>query len=144
MVNEIKILTMDDYDDILNVWTLAGLPFKPNGRDSRELMSIEMDNPNCIFYGMYDRGKLVGIVIGNFDGRRGWINRLAIIPDYRGKNLGQLLIEKTEKFLYNIGAKVICVLIEDINYPSISTFQKAGYNCEDEIKYFTKRPGPEM
>lgn len=135
---------MDDYDEILNVWTLAGLPFKPNGRDSRELMSIEMDNPCCNFYGMYDNDNLIGVVIANFDGRRGWINRLAIIPDHRGKNLGQFLIKKAEQFLYEIGANVICALIEDINYPSISSFQKSGYNCENEIKYFAKRPGPEM
>jgi hypothetical protein len=55
-----------------------------------------------------------------------------------------LLIEKAEEFLYGVGAKVICALIEDINYPSVSSFQKAGYNCENEIRYFTKRPGPEM
>jgi len=107
---------MADYDDILNVWTLAGLPFKPKGRESRELLSLEMDNPYCIFYGMYDDDRLIGVVIGNFDGRRGWINRLAIIPDYRGKNLGQLLIDKAEQFLYENGAKVICALIENINY----------------------------
>lgn len=135
---------MDDYDDILEVWTLAGLPFKQKGRDSIELLSIEMENPYCIFYGIFDDSKLIGVVIGNFDGRRGWINRLAIIPDYRGKNLGQLLIEKTEQFLYEKGAKLICALIEDINYPSISSFQKSGYKCENEIRYFAKRPGPEM
>ena len=144
MNKQIKILTIEDYDEIINLWLSAGLPFKPKGRDSKELMSREMENENCLFYGMYDDDKLIGMCIANFDGRRGWINRLAIDPDYRGKRLGEELIEKCEEFLYSVGGNVICALIEDINYPSISCFQKAGYKCEKEIKYFAKRPSKDM
>jgi GNAT superfamily N-acetyltransferase len=144
MANKIRQLSIDDYDEIIRIWSFAGLPFKPKGRDSKELMEKEMANANVIYYGMYIDEKLVGVCIGNYDGRRGWINRLAIDPDYRGKNLSAELIEKCEQFLYSIGAKVICALIEDINYPSVTTFKKAGYICEDEIKYFAKRPSKDM
>lgn len=144
MAKVIKQLTIEDYDEIIRIWLFSGLPFKPKGRDSKELMAKEMANVNVIYYGMYLDEKLVGVCIGNYDGRRGWINRLALDPDYRGKNYSLELINKCEKFLYSIGAKVICALIEDINYPSITCFQKAGYNCEDEIKYFAKRPSNDM
>ncbi len=144
MANQIKRLTVEDYDEIIRIWLLSGLPFKPEGRDSKKLMSKEMDNDNVAFYGMYENSQLIGVCIANYDGRRGWINRLAIDPDYRGANLGIKLIEYCEQFLYSIGAKVICTLIEDINYPSVATFQKADYVCENEIKYFAKRPHKDM
>ena len=144
MAIEIKPLTIDDYDEIIRIWSITGLPFKPKGRDKKELLALEMNNDNCAFYGMYSDSLLIGMCIANFDGRRGWINRLAIDPEFRGGNLAAKIIEICQQFLYSIGGKVICALIEDINYPSVSCFQKAGYTCENEIKYFTKRPSKDM
>lgn len=140
MAVEIRQLSIDDYDDIIRVWGVAGLPYKPLGRDSREMMAKEMALAVCAFYGLYDGGNMVGVVIANYDGRRGWINRLAVEPDYRGRGYATKLIERAEEFLRSAGAVVICALIEDVNYPSIARFQSSGYNCEHEIKYFTKRP----
>ncbi|MEW6411100.1 MAG: GNAT family N-acetyltransferase [Candidatus Zixiibacteriota bacterium] len=140
MAREIRILSIDDYDDIIRVWSIAGLPYKPKGRDSRESMAREMANSICAFYGLFEDDAMIGVVIANFDGRRGWINRLAIDPDFRGKQLAGELIAHAEEFLRERGAVVICALIEEINYPSISCFQNNGYRCEHNIKYFTKRP----
>lgn len=143
MAPEIKQLTIDDYDEIIRVWSFAGLPFKPKGRDRRDKIEKEMSNPNCAFFGLFENGRMIALVIANFDGRRGWINRLAVDPERRGKGIGKQLIARAEDFLRGIGAVVICALIEDINYPSISCFQSAGYSVEADIKYFTKRPGPD-
>ncbi len=140
MAQEIKRLTVKDFDEIIRIWLEAGLPFKPRGRDSREMIAREMANPNCAFFALFLDEKMIGVVIANFDGRRGWINRLAIVPEHRGLDLAAKLIEASEEFLRSVGALVICALIEEINYPSISCFQSNGYNCEQEIKYFTKRP----
>ncbi|UCG61409.1 MAG: GNAT family N-acetyltransferase [Candidatus Zixiibacteriota bacterium] len=143
MAQEIKRLDIDAYDEIIRVWAESGLPFKLKGRDSLEAVAKEMANPNCAFFGLFLDEKMIGVVIANFDGRRGWINRLAIDPDQRGLGLAAKLIEISEEFLRSAGAVVICALIEEINYPSISCFQNSGYTCEPNIKYFTKRPSPD-
>jgi GNAT superfamily N-acetyltransferase len=143
MAHEVRKLSIGDYDDIIGLWAAAGLPFKPKGRDSREMMAKEMANPNSAFYGLFLGAKMIGVIIANFDGRRGWINRLAIDPDFRGQGLGGMLIAVSENFLKAAGAVVMCALIEEINYPSVSCFQNNGYSCEHNIKYFTKRPSPE-
>lgn len=140
MAQEMRPLSIDDYDDIIRVWLVAGLPFKPKGRDRREEIAKEMANPDCLFLGVYDDARIVAVGIANYDGRRGWINRLAVDPDYRGHGLAGEMIAHLEEFLKSRGAVVICALIEDINYPSISTFNKSGYVCEENIKYFAKRP----
>lgn len=140
MAREIRPLSIDDYDDMIRVWLVAGLPFKPKGRDRREAIAKEMANPDCLFLGMYEDERIIAVGIANYDGRRGWINRLAVDPDFRGHGLAGQMIDRFEQFLQSRGAVVICALIEDINYPSISAFQKTGYNCEENIKYFTKRP----
>lgn len=139
MNQTIRPLTIDDYDLIIELWSDAGLPFKPEGRDSREMMGAEMMLPQTVFLGLFEDGRMLGMGIGNFDGRRGWVNRVAVDPDRRGEKLAGKIISEIEENLEEQGAVVICALIEDINYPSISCFQKQGFVCEQDFKYFAKR-----
>lgn len=139
MDGSIKPLTIEDYDEIIRVWGDAGLRYRPKGRDSREKMRKEMQRDVCMFFGYYIDDRLIGVSIANYDGRRAWINRLAVDPDYRGQGIAGQLIAACEEFLTDLGALVISALIEDINEPSIAAFHKAGYTCLDSIKYFSKR-----
>ena len=139
MPHDIRRLTIADYGDMIRVWSVAGLPFKPLGRESRESLAQEMANSDCAFFGLYEQGKLIGVCIANCDGRRGWINRLAIDPDFRGRRLAGELIRLCEQFLESKGAMVIAALIEDENLPSMTAFEKSGFSCLPEIKYFSKR-----
>ncbi len=136
---KIRKLDSEDYDQIIELWADAGLPYKPNGRDSKEMLSKEISLPHCAFFGLFDDDKMLAVGIANFDGRRGWVNRVAVDPDRRGKNYAGMIIKKCEEFLKDQGSVVLCALIEDVNMPSISCFQKNGYTCEGEIEYFTKR-----
>lgn len=139
MDGNIKPLTIEDYGDIIRVWSNAGLPYKPKGRDSHEMMAKEMRLDVCMYFGYYVGNRMVGVGIANFDGRRAWINRVAVDPDHRGRKIAGQIIAACEEFLYSMGAVVIAALIEDINEPSINAFQKAGYSVMDEFKYFSKR-----
>jgi ribosomal protein S18 acetylase RimI-like enzyme len=139
MSTSIRRLSIADYDEILKLWSVAGLPHKPHGRDGQESMTKEMLLPQCQFFGMFEGETMLGMAIASYDGRRGWINRMAVHPEYRGRGLAGQLIRECEAFLESQGAVVICGLIEEMNLPSMACFEKAGYICESTIKYFTKR-----
>ena len=51
---KIRRLDIDDYEDIIRIWTRAGLPFRSKGRDRREMISIEMSHSYCAFFGLYE------------------------------------------------------------------------------------------
>ncbi len=139
MSEVIKKLSIDDYEQIVKLWADAGLPFKPKGRDSRAMMAKEMQQEGVAYFGLYENSQLLAVGIANYDGRRGWINRVAVDPDRRGESLAGMIIEECEKFMRTKGAVVLTALIEDINEPSISCFQKAGYICDKSWLYFSKR-----
>lgn len=144
MAREIRRLTVDDYDDIIQIWADAGLPYKPAGRDTRERIGREMELDYCAFYGVFENDRMLAVGIANFDGRRGWVNRVAVHPDFRGMKLAGEVIKKCEEFLQEKGALVICALIEDVNYPSISCFQNEGYECLQNILYYSKRESDDV
>jgi GNAT superfamily N-acetyltransferase len=144
MEKTIRRLSIDDYDEMVRVWGVAGLPTKLNGRDSRAMITVELSRECCASYGAFEAERLVGLVITNYDGRRGWVNRLAVDPDYRGHGLASALIRECESFLSKYGEVVICGLIEELNSPSMELFEKNGYRCEPSITYWTKRPRPDL
>jgi ribosomal protein S18 acetylase RimI-like enzyme len=144
MARSIRRLISDDYDDIIQLWSDAGLPYKPLGRDSRQRLTAEMALDFCAFYGLFEDRRMLAMGIANFDGRRGWVNRVAVHPDFRGMNLAGEIIRECEEFLTKQGALVICALIEDVNYPSISCFQNQGYECLQSILYYSKRESDDV
>ncbi|MFH1687493.1 MAG: GNAT family N-acetyltransferase [bacterium] len=139
MDREIQKLTIADYDEIIRVWAISGLPFKPYGRDSRPRLEQEMNRADSAFFGLFEDGVMLAVGLASYDGRKGWIQRVAVDPDRRGELLGPRVVRACEEFLKSRGAEVISCLIEDMNYPSISMFQNLGYELWEPILYFSKR-----
>jgi ribosomal protein S18 acetylase RimI-like enzyme len=131
-------LNIKDYDRMIEVWTESGLPIRPTGRDSREKVAIEMQRNPDFFIGTFDDDQLVGLVVASSDGRKGWINRLAVIPGYRGKGLGRELIRRSEQALYKSGVEILACLIMDDNTPSIRLFESEGYSHWPNVCYLRK------
>lgn len=142
---EIRTLTIKDYEAMVKLWKRAGLPFKPRGRDSKRMIERQMKAFPEFFIGAFHEDKLVGVVIGSYDGRmKGWINRLAVDPAYRGRRIARQLISRVEEALEKHGAAIFCALIEAPNEESVRLFQKMEYVAHREILYVTKRKNQEV
>ena len=139
MSDYIRRLIIDDYDTIIRLWADAGLEHRPNGRDSRAMIAKEMQFEGAAYFGYFENEEMLGVVIANFDGRRGWINRLAVDPDHRGKGVARKLICEAEIFLRSVGAIVMTALIHELNTPSMSCFEKEGFACQNEFTYWSKK-----
>jgi len=141
---EIRRLTIEDYEEILKLWSKAKLPYKPLGRDSKTAITKEMKENPDFFLGAFEDNQLIGVVILTSDGRKGWINRLAVHPNYRRRHVAKALIDESEKVLRNHGLRIFCVLIEDYNIASKELFKKCGYVEHHDIIYFSKRDSNEI
>jgi ribosomal protein S18 acetylase RimI-like enzyme len=142
----LKLLRIEDYEDMIESWNRAGLTIKVKGRESRESIERELKFGGASFIGAFDGSngaKPVGLVIANYDGRRGWINRVAVLPEYRRRGVASALIKEAEEFLKKKGAKIIAALIVKSNTPSRKLFEKNGYSTNEEIAYYSKRESPE-
>jgi len=141
---EIRRLTISDYKEIVRLWSRAKLPSKPKGRDSREVIAVQMKTNPDFFLGAFEDNRLVGTVIISCDVRKGWINRLAVDPDYRNRGIAKALITESERVLRKHGIRIFCVLIEDYNTVSKNLFKECGYIEHHDIMYFSKRDSDEV
>jgi ribosomal protein S18 acetylase RimI-like enzyme len=141
---EIREFRPADYDAVMSLWQVSGLPLKPDGRDSRDKILKEITQETATFLVAEDDGRLIGTVLATHDGRKGWINRLAVLPEFRHRGIARLLLKEAEDSLYRRGLEIITCLIEDDNPGSMAFFQKAGYIKHEDIIYFSKRKNKEV
>ena len=130
---------IDDYDQVVNLWRTCGLPFRPSGRDSRERIAKEIERPTALFLVVECEGDIVGTLFGTTDGRKGWINRLAVRPDHQRKGLAKRLIKEMEARFGELGLEVFSCLIEDHSDSSMRLFEEIGYKEDPSVRYFSKR-----
>lgn len=140
----IRKFRLDDYERVMELWRQCQLPLKPEGRDSLEEVRRQLELPQVIFLVAEVEGEVVGTVLATHDGRKGWINRLAVDPAFRGQGLAQELVKVAERELEAAGLQMFAALIEEDNLPSINLFKKLGYAFHPDIKYFTRKKSPRV
>ncbi|MFH0917308.1 MAG: GNAT family N-acetyltransferase [bacterium] len=139
----IRDLQLEDYEAVLRLWTEAGLSFRPQGRDRRDRVAAELRGGTAVFLLAEADGKLVGAVLGTHDGRKAWINRLAVAPAFRRRGTARLLVAEVEVRMAALGLDITAALIESPNQASLRFFQEIGYIHDPEIEYVSKRRSPE-
>jgi ribosomal protein S18 acetylase RimI-like enzyme len=132
-------LQISDYDAILDLWQRAGLPVRAEGRDAPAEFARQMRAGLQRVIGVRDDATLVAVVVLTHDGRKGWINRLAVDPAYRHRGLARLLVAESERwFTQDLGLEVWAALIGHHNAASLALFEALGYERPD-VLYVSRR-----
>ena len=78
-------------------------------------------------------GVLAGGIMAGYDGHRGWLYSLAVLPDCRRSGIGSALVEHAESCLSKLGCVKINLHILEENYEVVSFYEKQGYKQEPRI-----------
>jgi len=128
----IRWANVADADELIALWQEAGLRFDPS-RVAAELRSVAAREPGLVLVDVDDQGQIAGAVLGAYDGRRGWVNRLAVRSDMRGRGIATKLMAGLEERLTAIGCPKINLLIEADNAGVVPFYQALGYQADDLI-----------
>ena len=128
-----------DYDDALALWQRSGLPVRAEGRDAPAAFARQMASGLQRVIGLRADGELVAVVVLTHDGRKGWINRLAVDPAYWRQGLARRLVAEAERwFAQDLGLEVWAALIGRHNDASLLLFGELSYGQPD-VAYVSKR-----
>lgn len=145
LTNEsVRALSLDDYERWMSVWERAGLhSTRPVGRDSRSAFERQLASGTHTMLGLERDGELIAVVLLTHDGRKGWINRLAVLPQWQGRGYAKRLVAEAERVLQGQGMTVIAALIEPGNEASLALFRRLGYVEAEGMHYLSKRDSPD-
>jgi ribosomal protein S18 acetylase RimI-like enzyme len=128
---QIRNFQMADYDNVIALWLAAGLQLSRT--DSREGIQRKLERDADLFLVAEDEGIIIGSIMGCYDGRRGWVNHLGILPTYQGKGIGGRLLQEVEQRLKARGCDKVNLLIEPDNAGVQDFYQKTGYEQRELI-----------
>jgi ribosomal protein S18 acetylase RimI-like enzyme len=128
---QIREFKTADYPQVIALWESSGLVMSRS--DTLESLTKQLERDADLFLVAKENKRIVGVVLGRWEGRRGWINRLAVAPDRRHKKLGSLLVTEVEKRLKAKGCEKVNLLIDGDNSGVQAFYQQSGYNRDDLI-----------
>jgi ribosomal protein S18 acetylase RimI-like enzyme len=128
---KIRKFHTDDTEQIVKIWGECGLLHPPND-PYLEIKNKSDFQPDLFLVGEIDGRVMATIMIG-FEGRRGWINSLAVLPEYRGRGYGGKLVKHSLEVLKELGAPKVNLLIRPANSKVKAFYEKLGFKYEDAI-----------
>jgi ribosomal protein S18 acetylase RimI-like enzyme len=127
----IRACRPEDIEAVLGLWRQAEAT--PGVTDSADdLRRAVAESPAHVLVAEVE-GRLVGSIIGTFDGWRGNIYRLAVHPDYRRRGVARALVAEVEKRLAQQGAKRITALVEKDHPKAMWFWEAVGYRIDERI-----------
>jgi len=138
----IRVMTLDDYPAVYALWdSLPGIGLH-EGEDSPEGMAYYLRrNPESCFVALDDSREaiappqVVGAVLCGNDGRRGYINHLAVAQEYRGKGIGKALVKACLAAMRAEGIRRCCFVVYRSNDEGNAFWDAIGSVRRDEALY---------
>ncbi|MDX1601009.1 MAG: GNAT family acetyltransferase [Anaerolineales bacterium] len=121
----------DDLEEVLDLWRRSG-PGVTLSRSDRpaELAKMQERDPE-LFLVAEQEGELVGTVLGGFDGRRGLVYHLSVLPEHRRSGIGGALMDELECRLREKGCRKAYLLVTKDNLGAVEFYEQIGWEPMD-------------
>lgn len=128
---KIEKFSMKLYDEVVQLWKKAGISM--GSSDSKEEIESMLErNPNLFLIGKI-KEKIIAIVMGGFDGRRGYVHHLAVDPIHQKKGYGKMMMHDLISEFHRIGVHKIHLFIERQNQAVVDFYSNLGWQMRDDL-----------
>ena len=128
---EIRPYRESDQEAVVELWRECGLVVAWNdpASDIRRKLRVQRE---MFLVGLLD-SKLVATVMAGYEGHRGWINYLAVKPEFRKQGLGRRLMDEAEVRLIAAGCPKINLQVRKSNPDAVAFYERIGYSSDDVV-----------
>lgn len=121
--------------EVLALWAIARTAAATTPDDERALSGVFERDAGALLVAELE-GRLVGALIATWDGWRGNMYRLAVIPDHRRQGIATRLVQAGHERLRALGARRITALLGDSDTQAASFWLALGYDHDTHVKRF--------
>ena len=121
-----------DESDVIALWNqvLPGdAPHTDPATSIRQKLAVDRE----LFLVAEVDGRVVGTAMGGYDGHRGWIYSVAVLPEHQRSGIGSALIARLESALVERGCLKVNLLVKRSNAGVVGFYEKLGFHVEDFI-----------
>ncbi len=140
-MSEIKIREFQfpaDYQPVYDLWISIERGVHVGRSDTLIEIEKKFSRDPDLFLVAECENKIIGSVIGGYDGRRGLIYHLAVSASFRGQGIGSRLMDEVESRLRAKGCLKCYLLITNDNPEVEIYYQNRGWYHMDTVRLFGK------
>lgn len=135
---KIRLMTMNDYEQIYDLWiNTPGLGLNNLDDSKPGIEKYLKRNPDTCFVAE-EEGKIVGVILSGHDGRRGFIYHTIVHQDYRRYGIGKSLVTYALKALEQEGIHKVALVAFKRNEVANAFWEKMGFIERTDLVYRNK------
>jgi len=128
----------DDYSRVLKLWEGIETGMTVGRSDAPDEIRKKIQRDPDLFLVAEQDEKIIGSVIGAFDGRRGMVYHLAVDQGFRKQGIGGLLLTEVEKRLQAKGCLKCYLLVVSDNVNAMQFYEENGWREMKNDRIFAK------
>ena len=126
----------EEAEAVLALWRESGATVSSTDT-AEDLRRAVADSPAWVLVAE-EGGRLVGSVIGSFDGWRANLYRLVVRPERRRRGIARRLVEEVTRRLADEGARRVCALVEKDHPLAMGFWAGIGYGLDPRMARFVQ------
>ncbi len=128
----------DDYQAVYTLWSQAGPGIHVRLSDEPQEIEKKIARDPDLFLLAELGGRIIGSVLGGFDGRRGMMYHLAVAREHRQQGVGEKLVNALEQRLREKGCIRYYLLVTRDNEMAIRFYERRGWKPLNDLYAYAK------
>ena len=128
---KIEKFKIENYDEVVELWRKAGVEIVSSDTID-EVTRVLNRNPDLFLIGKLHE-KVMAVVIGTFDGRRGYVHHLAVDPDYQKMGYGKTIMGALIEQFRTKNIQKVHLFIEKSNKSVIKFYSNLGWDVREDL-----------
>jgi ribosomal protein S18 acetylase RimI-like enzyme len=134
---EIRAATSADIDSVLVVWAEARSRAAQTPDDPVAVQQLLDRDPGALLVAEMN-DKVVGVLIAGWDGWRGNVYRLAVLPPYRRQGIARQLVEAGHERVRAQGGRRVTALVGGEEGAAHRLWRAVGYQRDEFVHRFVR------
>ena len=120
-----------DENAVVALWERCGLtrPWNNPRKDLERKLKVD---PGLFMVGLI-KDKIAASAMGGYEGHRGWVNYLAIEPDFQRHGLRRQMMQAIEEKLLTLGCPKVNLQVRTGNVKAIEFYKRIGYSPDEAV-----------
>ena len=134
---EVRTATAADVDAVIAVWAEARTSAPRTPDDPKVVEQLLERDPGALLVAESD-GQVIGVLIAGWDGWRGYVYRLAVLPSHRREGIARELVEAGHERLRARGARRVTALVGGEEGAAHGLWRALGYQRDEFVHRFVR------
>jgi ribosomal protein S18 acetylase RimI-like enzyme len=128
---QVREFRREDTEPTIELWRRCDLlrPWNDPRKDILRKLEVQSE---LFLVGEHER-RIIASVMAGYDGHRGYLNYVAVDPDYQRKRYGKQIVEAAEQLLVAAGAPKVNLNVRTTNTQVIAFYHSLGYSVDDVV-----------